>query len=651
MCGISGFWAQPRVERNVLVKHISSMNDALEHRGPDDAGIWVDEQEGVGLANRRLAILDLSANGHQPILSDSGRFVIAYNGEIYNFGEIRQALQREGKAFRGDTDTEIIVEGSAAWGLAKTLRSLNGMFAFALWDRRAHALSLVRDRIGIKPLYYGRFGTTLLFGSELKALVVHPAFRREIDRNSLALFLRHGYIPSPYTIYKGVRRLPAGHTVTLSSVDDTLQTVPYWSAKAIQAFENDVPSDEEATAQLEALLRDAVRLQMVSDVPLGAFLSGGVDSSTVVALMQAQSARPVRTFSIGFGERDYNEANYAAAVAEHLGTDHVNLYVSPGQVAEAVEKLPDIYDEPFADSSQIPTYLLSRLARGHVTVALSGDGGDELFGGYDHYKQLDRRWRLLSRVPHPFRSLGAKAVSSLLVSRDTYHHAGSYKGWASVRNVPGILESNSPESLSHHCLSYWRSPSDVVIDSCEPQTIFTDENQWAKTSDPLHRMMYLDLVTYLPDDVLTKLDRATMAVSLEARVPLLDHRVVEFAMQLPPRLNFRNQQRKWLLRQVLQRYLPSKLYDRPKKGFSVPIGTWLKGILRGWAEELLEGNLSACTDLLDADSIRQKWAEHINGDHDWGHQLWSVLMFLSWHQRWIYQSAPVNSSHSLSIVQ
>jgi asparagine synthase (glutamine-hydrolysing) len=611
------------------------MNEVLHHRGPDDAGVWVDEQNGIALANTRLAILDLSASGHQPITSNCGRFVIVYNGEVYNFGSIRQDLEREGRAFHSHSDTETIVEACSAWGLSKTLQRLNGMFAFALWDRKERTLSLVRDRLGIKPLYYARFGATILFGSELKALVAHPAFRKNIDRNSLALFFRHGYIPSPYTVYKNVRRLPAGHSLTLSSLGDSLESVLYWSAKSLEAFDDGQFSDVEAIDELEALLRDAVSLQMVSDVPLGAFLSGGVDSSTVVALMQAQSARRIRTFSIGFTEKDFNEANYATAVARHLGTDHLNLYVSPEQVAESVQKLPEMYDEPFADSSQVPTYLLSRLTREHVTVSLSGDGGDELFGGYEHYQQLDRRWKLLSRVPRPFRSLGAKAVSSFLTSPDVFRNGGNFKVWNTLRNLPGILESRSPELLSLHCLSQWRAPSDVVSDSWEPVTVFTDEDQWTTTSEPLHRIMYLDLVTYLPDDILTKLDRASMAVGLEARVPLLDHRVVEFAMQLPPGLNFRNQHGKWLLRQVLQRYVPKKLYDRPKMGFSVPIGAWLRGVLRPWAEELLGDPLQAQNGLLDSDSIRQKWTEHVNGDHDWGRQLWTALMFQSWYQRWM----------------
>jgi asparagine synthase (glutamine-hydrolysing) len=613
------------------------MNEALRHRGPDDGGTWVDEQVGIGLANRRLAILDLSASGHQPILSSCGRFVIAYNGEVYNFESIREALRQEGKTFRSQTDTEVIVEACATWGLKKALEQMNGMFAFALWDRKDRTLSLVRDRLGIKPLYYGRFGTTLLFGSELKALVAHPVFRKEIDRDSLALFFRHGYIPSPYTIYKGVRKLPPGHTITLSSASDSLESVPYWSAKSLGDGDTDIGqlSDDEAITQLDTLLRDAVRLQMVSDVPLGAFLSGGIDSSTVVALMQAQSTRRIRTFSIGFVEKGYNEADYASAVARHLGTDHSELYVSPQQILETVNVLPEMYDEPLADTSQIPTYLLSSLTRKHVTVSLSGDGGDELFGGYDHYPQLQRRWKMLRTVPQPVRALGARALRSLLLSTDVLRQGEDYKVWNGLRNVPGILESRSPELLSHQCLSHWRVPSAVVANSREPATLFTDEKQWPKTSDSLRRMMYLDLVTYLPDDVLTKLDRASMAVSLEARVPLLDHRVVEFAMQVPSKLKFRNEQGKWLLRQLLQRYVPTKLFDRPKMGFSLPIGAWLRGTLRPWAEELLDEQFNTGSDLLDSGLIRRKWAEHINGNQNWGQQLWNVLMFRAWYRHWL----------------
>jgi asparagine synthase (glutamine-hydrolysing) len=637
MCGITGFWVRPQDAREELCGHISSMNEALRHRGPDDGGTWVDEQVGIGLANRRLAILDLSASGHQPILSSCGRFVIAYNGEVYNFESIREALRHEGKTFRSHTDTEAIVEGCAAWGLKKALEQMNGMFAFALWDRKDRTLSLVRDRLGVKPLYYGRFGTTLLFGSELKALVAHPAFRKEIDRDSLALFFRHGYIPSPYTIYKGVRKLPPGHTITLSSASDSLESAPYWSAKSIGEGDTGIGqlSDDEAITQLDTLLRDAVRLQMVSDVPLGAFLSGGIDSSTVVALMQVQSARRIRTFSIGFVEKGYNEADYASAVAKHLGTDHSELYVSPEQILETVNVLPEMYDEPLADTSQIPTYLLSSLTRKHVTVSLSGDGGDELFGGYDHYPQLQRRWKMLRTVPQPVRALGARAVSSLLLFTDALRQEEDYNVWNKLRNVPGILESRSPELLSRHCLSHWRVPSAVVANSREPATLFTDEKQWPKTSDSLRRMMYLDLVTYLPDDVLTKLDRASMAVSLEARVPLLDHRVVEFAMQVPSKLKFRNEQGKWLLRQVLQRYVPTKLFDRPKMGFSLPIGAWLRGTLRPWAEQLLDEQLKTNHDLLDSQLIRRKWADHTNGNQNWGQQLWNVLMFQAWCRRWL----------------
>jgi asparagine synthase (glutamine-hydrolysing) len=636
MCGITGFWVRPRESQEVLSRHIFSMNEVLHHRGPDDGGTWVDEQVGIALANRRLAILDLSASGHQPIFSSCGRFVIAYNGEVYNFESIREALKKEGKTFRSHTDTEAIVEGCAAWGLRRTLDRLNGMFAFALWDRKERTLSLVRDRIGIKPLYYGRFGTTLLFGSELKALVAHPAFSKEIDRNSLALFFRHGYIPAPYTIYKDVRKLPPAHCLTLSSTDDSLDSLPYWSAQSLGNVENEMGqlSENEAISDLDTLLRNAVQLQMVSDVPLGAFLSGGIDSSTVVALMQAQSTRRIQTFSIGFFEKGYNEADHASAVARHLGTEHLDLYVSPERIAESVQKLPEMYDEPMADTSQIPTYLLSKMTREHVTVSLSGDGGDELFGGYDHYPQLHRRWKMLRRVPRPMRAFGAKAVNSLLMYPDVFREGGSYKMWARLRNIPGILESRSPELLSRHCLSHWRAPSAVVADSREPATVFTDDEQWSTTADPLHRMMYLDLVTYLPEDVLTKLDRASMAVSLEARVPLLDHRVVEFAMQIPAKLKFRNHQGKWLLRQVLQRYVPKELYDRPKMGFSLPIGEWLRGTLRPWADELLGERLNRQSDLLDVGVIRQKWTEHIRGDHDWGQQLWNVLMYQAWHRRW-----------------
>ena len=648
MCGITGIWYRSPTDPAQLVRQVRLMNDTLTHRGPDDEGVWSDGESGVALGNRRLAVLDVSSAGHQPMISRCGRYVIVYNGEFYNFVAVRKELEGTGKCFRSNTDTEVILEGCAHWGVRSMVERMNGMFAFVIWDRTVRTLTLVRDRLGIKPLYYGWCGNTFLFGSELKALCAYPDFSYEVDRNSLALFVRHGYIPAPHSIYKGIYKLPPAHILELNGDDESPILVPYWSATEIvergltQPFAG---SDIEAVEYLDTLLRDAVRLRMIADVPLGAFLSGGVDSSTVVALMQAQSTQPVKTFTIGFEEKRFDEAQYAKRVARHLGTDHTELYVTPGDAQSVIPELASIYDEPFSDFSQVPTFLVSKLTRQHVTVSLSGDGGDELYGGYENYAVIQNLCKRLRYVPHALRVLAAKAIQAISPAQwgTLFRHAkacspssveGSLIG-DKLHKLSDLLTKSTPEAMYHQLISHCESPNDLVIGACEPPTAFTDDIHWARVREPIEHMMYLDLVTYLPDDILTKVDRASMAVSLEARVPMLDHRLVEFAWQLPLSLKIRDGRRKWLLRQVLYRYVPPEIMNRPKMGFSMPIHEWLRGPLRDWAESLLEESRLIREGFFHPKQVRQKWSEHLSGERNWKYLMWDVLMFQAWQERWL----------------
>lgn len=655
MCGLSGFLAPADWPRDAagLARR---MADTLRHRGPDDAGVWVDEGAGVALAHRRLAILDISPAGHQPMASDSGRYVIAFNGEIYNHLDLRRELETSGAApfWRGHSDTETLLAALGAWGIEAALKRCVGMFVFALWDRESRTLTLARDRLGEKPLYYGWQGKTFLFGSELKALKAHPAFRAEINRDALALFLRHNAIPAPYSIYRGIHKLPPGTFLQIDA-EDALSPgssprgrggiTPYWSARSVaEAGQRNLfrGSDAEAVTELERLLGQAVGGQMVADVPLGAFLSGGIDSTTVVALMQAQSSRPVKTFTIGFSEAGYNEAEHAHAVARHLGTEHTELYVTPQDAMDVIPSLAAIYDEPFADSSQIPTCLVSRLARAHVTVSLSGDGGDELFGGYNRYFWARNIWRKLGWLPHPLRAALAGALTTLppaawntafhqlerwLPNRLRYANPGD-----KLHKVAEILAVRSPEEIYLGLVSHWKHPAQLVPGSVEPPTLLTDPAHRVDLPDFEHRMMLLDTVTYLPDDILTKVDRAAMSVSLETRVPLLDHRVLEFAWTLPLDMKLRHGQGKWLLRQVLYRHVPQTMMERPKMGFGVPIDVWLRGPLKAWAADLIEPGRLAREGFLDPARIQRKWAEHQSGSRNGAYYLWDVLMFQAWLQ-------------------
>lgn len=654
MCGITGFWQPSGADEDTLRARAQIMARQIEHRGPDDAAEWVDAAAGLALGFRRLAIVDLSPEGRQPMVSESGRFVIMFNGEVYNFAALRCDLESTGHRFRGHSDTEVMLAAIEEWGLTAAVQRFVGMFAFALWDRAERALHLVRDRLGIKPLYYGWMGETLLFGSELKALRAHPEFRAEIDRGALALYMRHNYVPAPYSIFLGVRKLLPGTVLTLRGHGDRESTpLPYWSVRDVAEAGARRPfsgSESEAIRDLDALLRDAVALRMVADVPLGAFLSGGVDSSTVVALMQAQSERPVKTFSIGFHEAEYNEAVQAASVARHLGTDHTELYVTSAQARDVIPQLPTMYDEPFADSSQIPTYLVSALAREHVTVSLSGDGGDELFGGYNRYFWGRAIWRRIGRVPAPMRGVAARTL--LAVSPDAWNrHYELVKPLLPTRlrqQQPGdklhklaeILAVCSPEEMYNGLVSHWKHPADLVRGGREHGTALTDRSRWATLPDFTQRMMYLDSVSYLPDDILAKVDRASMAVSLEARVPLLDHRVVEFASRIPLGMKIRNGQGKWLLRQVLYQYVPAELIERPKMGFGVPIDSWLRGPLREWAEELLDERRLGQEGYFNPAPIRAKWTEHLAGTRNWQYHLWDVLQFQAWLDRWTSNANP-----------
>lgn len=645
MCGFVGYISgSKRCDANLA----RSMANAISHRGPDDDGVFLEDSANFALAHRRLSIVDLSPHGHQPMPSACGRYVIAFNGEIYNHALIRIELEHTAPSiqWRGHSDTEVILAAIACWGLAKAIGKFIGMFAFALWDRQEKTLSIARDRLGEKPLYYGFCNRTFLFGSELKALRQHPDWSGSINSDSLSLFLRHNYIPAPYSIYKDIFKLLPGTSITLTQADinsgNLPKAIPYWSMQDIA--QQDLPvfqmSGTELVDQLENLLKDAISMQMMADVPLGAFLSGGIDSSLIVALMQVQSMRPVKTFTIGFHEREYNEANHAMAVARHLGTEHTELYVSPEEAREIIPKLPLIYDEPFADSSQIPTILVSQLARQHVTVSLSGDGGDELFGGYNRYTLGQAIWQRIGWLPLNVRTILANLLRVLPPQRwDAVFRQLAFMLPAGIKQrTPGdklhklaaILPVHTPEQIYHGLVSHWNDPASIVLGSSEPLTVLTDKSRWANLKEFTERMMYMDTVSYLPDDILTKVDRAAMSVSLETRVPLLDHRVVEFAWQIPLAMKIRNHQGKWPLRQILYKYVPKELIERPKMGFGVPLNTWLRGPLRPWAENLLDESRLKQEGFFDAAPIREKWSEHLSGHRNWQYHLWDILMFQSW---------------------
>src|SRR5262245_16175583 len=644
MCGIAGFIDRSRCAGSYdLADTARRMADAIAHRGPDDSGVWVDWAAGLAFSHRRLSIMDLSAAGHQPMVSGCGRFVINYNGEVYNHAEIRSRLVGRGIQFKGHSDTEVILESCAAFGILSTLESLIGMFALAVWDRKTRTLTIARDRLGIKPVYWAKFGDLFIFSSELKALRAHAGWTKELDRASAAAFLRYGYVPAPASILRGVHKLEPGCVLTLRE-GGAPEIARFWDAGKVifnalnSRFEL---SDAEATDRLEHLLMDAVGRRLVADVPLGAFLSGGIDSPTVVALMQVHTNRQVRTFSIGFREGGIDEAPHAKALAKHLRTDHTELYVEAADAMAIIPRLPDIYDEPFADSSQIPTFLVSEMTRRHVTVALSGDGGDELFSCYNPYVFAASIWSKMQRLPLTLRKVTAGAIGAITprtwdrLFKWVPQHLRTSQPGDKMKKISTVMALNDPDAFYRTLASQWLTPDALVVDGREYRGILWDATVKDRVPDFVERMQYFDLVTYLPDDILTKLDRASMAVGLEARVPLLDHRIVEFAFRLPARFKRRNGTSKWLLRQVLDRYIPKTLLNRPKMGFTVPIDVWLRGPLREWAQALLEPFRLKSEGLLNPTPIALAWREHLAGQRNWQHQLWAVLMLQAWREKWM----------------
>ena len=643
MCGVTGFLDLTRERRiDELCASVESMTSAVRHRGPDADGIWTDAEVGMALGHRRLSIVDLSDAGAQPMHSTSGRYVISYNGEIYNAEDLSARLASTGHTFRGHSDTEVLVEAIDAWGLNGALEAANGMFAFALWDRQERELHLVRDRLGEKPLYYGWMGDTLLFGSELKALRAHPAFRADINREALTAYFRSNCVPAPLSIYENVWKLPPATVLTIaprSAHPREATPVPYWSV--LDAFGSHAGAtkftDDDAIDAADELLRDATKIRMRSDVPLGAFLSGGLDSSTVVALMQAQSTQSVRTFTIGSMSRVFNEADRAAEVAGHLGTRHSELIVTGEDALAVIPRLGQIYDEPFADSSQIPTLLVAELARRDVTVSLSGDGGDEVFGGYDRYRTVPMLAKRLSRVPPGARAAAARAMFAVpppvwdTMTRPIPSRFRPRIPATKVAKLSQLMTLDSPSDMYRQLVTHWDDPASLVIGGHEPA--FATGTDWSD-GDIVRQMMELDTVGYLPDDILVKLDRATMSVSLEGRIPLLDHRIVELLAGMPTHMKIRDGETKWLLRRVLERYVPAKLLKAPKSGFGVPVASWLRGPLRPWAEELLSPPRIARDGYLREQPIREMWNAHQGGRRDWSYHLWDVLMFQSWLDAW-----------------
>ena len=634
MCGIAGIVDPSGGDRESLTALARRMNDTLAHRGPDGSGVWVDPDSGVALAQRRLAIVDLSPAGAQPMADRSGRYCITLNGEIYNYAELRRDLPQ--RNWHGHSDTEVLLEAIAAWGLEATLGRAVGMYAFALWDKRERVLTLARDRFGEKPLYYCVTRGALLFASELKALRVHPAFDGSIDRVALDQFLRVGCVPAPRTIYKGVFKLPPASTLALQVTPGRPLELPaqapqpYWSLSEIAASSTLEIGDEEVLEQLEKLLRQSIAGQMVADVPVGAFLSGGIDSSLAVALMQTQASGRVKTFSIGFSEAGYDEAAHARAVAAHLGTDHTELYVSAGAAMEVIPLLPAMYDEPFGDSSQIPTHLVARLARQHVTVSLSGDGADELFGGYNRHV-LAHRLECMKYIPGPLRSLAAGAIRAITPSdwdrvlRRLLGKRGPVRSGEKMHKIASALAEPDMAGVYRRLISAYDGPLlSLGVDDAGPLWTLQDQGGVAE------RMMLSDAQGYLPDDILVKVDRAAMAVALETRAPYLDHRVAEFAVRLSAGIKLRGGQGKWPLRALLDRYVPRHLIDRPKQGFGVPISSWLRGPLRDWAGGLLDAGRLKREGYLDAPQVQALWEAHQSKRRDAQHALWNVLMFQAW---------------------
>lgn len=641
MCGVAGFLdLKSETPEPMMTDQIVSMTDTMVHRGPDSSGIWSAPEQGVALGHRRLAIIDLSAAGHQPMVSACGRFVATYNGEIYNFPDLRNHLEKKGHRFRGHSDTEVLLASVAEWGVQRAVEKFIGMFAFGLWDRQESRLYLVRDRLGIKPLYYGRIGDLFLFGSELRSIVAHPRFSPEIDRNALALYFSRNYVPCPFSIYRGIFKLPPGTILNVSVAADYSESMqPYWSLHDVAAAgaSNPFTGDTgQAANELESILSDAVKRRMIADVPLGVFLSGGIDSAVVTSLMQAQSNRPIKTYTIGYDEADFDEAGHAQAIARHLGTDHTSLTVTPAEAFAVLPELGQMFDEPFADASQIPTFLVSKLARESVKVVLTGDGGDEIFGGYTRHLWSERITRIAARLPKGSHSLVARSLTVLAphqwdqILRFLPPGLRQSKPGSKLHRVASLLDAPDAAEVYRRVMSHWAEPENLVRESRLPDTILDRHGDWPALPDTTSTLMFLDGVTYLPDNCLAKVDRASMAVSLEARTPILDHRVVEFAWRLPLGLKISNGAGKQILREVLFRHVPRDMIERPKMGFGVPVRDWMRGPMRDWTESLInEGRLRE-EGILNADLVSHLWQQHLTGRRDWYNQIWSVVMFQAW---------------------
>lgn len=644
MCGIAGIFDQKiTFSQDEMCRLAKSLGDRLSHRGPDAAGEWVDANVGIALAHRRLSIIDLSPAGHQPMKSQSGRFVIAYNGEIYNFRDLREELESTGLIFKGESDTEVLLEAISTWGFDRTLPRLIGMFAIAVWDMKERSLTLVRDRLGIKPLYWGRQSNRFYFASELKSLFADSLFTPELNRAALSGLVALNYVSGKQSIYQGIQQLEPGCTLKVAA-DGKIETQRYWDVAKIAAHacrNKQVLDEKELEESTHALVKDAVNKRMISDVPIGVFLSGGIDSSVVAVLMQENAPAPVNTLTIGFEAQNFDESSFAKAIADHLGTNHSELTIENSQAIEAIPKLAETYCEPFADSSQIPTYLVSALARQHVTVALSGDGGDEVFAGYNRYVAAQKHWPHIARIPFPLRSIMSKAVYAVPdATLDAFggrltnnKRLGQFSN--SLKKYAGLMASKSPDQFYEGVVRFWENVDEVVIGG---QNRVEIENRWSEADgleDPMERMQLRDMLTYLPGDILTKVDRASMSVGLETRVPLLDHRVVEHMWSVPVQMKIRQGQSKWLLRRLLQKHIPDHLLDRPKMGFAVPLGDWLRGPLRDWAESLLSESSLKSTGLFHPTPVREMWQRHLVGEINGHYALWSILSAQAWYERWM----------------
>lgn len=637
MCGFSGFYKYfTTVDKACSL--LNSMGEVISHRGPDDSGVWYNEQQGIGFSHRRLAIVDLSPAGHQPMESSSKRFMMAFNGEIYNHLSLRVLLEQESSInWVGHSDTETLLQAFEVWGVEETIRQTIGMFAMAVWDNKNTKLSLIRDRVGEKPLYYGWQDDTLVFGSELSSLKLHPKFTAEIDRNALSMYMRQGYVSAPYSIYQGINKLNAGTIIHFNANFNEPEEIIYWSANDIVTEGDKKPYEGNATDvvnELEKVLGDAVERQMMADVPLGAFLSGGVDSSAIVALMQSRSSKPVKTFSIGFHEKGYNEAEYAKEVAKHLGTEHTEFYATTEDALAVIPDLAAIYSEPFADSSQIPTYLVSKMAKKYVTVSLSGDGGDELFSGYSRYKKTADAWNKIKFIPKPARKLTAfllKSIPTALWDK-LFSFYGDNFGDQIHKGAEALKSVSFENFYANYLMAHTREPNAIVIGGVDPLSSYQQSEETSQLG-LFEKMSLLDIKSYMADDILCKVDRAAMAVSLETRVPLLDHTVVEFSARIPMSIKRFNDDAKWPLRQVLYRYVPKKLIERPKKGFGIPLEKWLREGLKDWAEELLDKSKIQQQGFFQPNMVEKIWSEHQSGKRNWSYLLWNILMFQAWYEK------------------